>query len=181
MAKVKESKREKVERFRSAIRSSRDLIFTEYQGLKVQELEELKRQLRGLRVTYRVVKNNLFRIALREEGWPEPDPSVFANTLGVCFVPAEADVAQTLKTVLGFMKTTGKMALKPSLVDRRSVGPEDLKAISELPPREVLVARAVGAVKAPLSRLHGALSSPLRKLVLVLKQVADRKAGGQAA
>jgi large subunit ribosomal protein L10 len=173
---VKDYKKKKVSEFREQIRGCRNFIFTDYQGMKVQELQALKKQLRDLKVTYRVVKNNLFRIALKEEGVTAPDDKVFANTLGVCFVPDGADISQALKTLFGYIKTSGKMTVKPSLVENRNFGTPELQALSELPPRNVLIARVIGSMKAPLSRLHGVLNGQMQKLVLVVKQIQEQKA-----
>jgi len=172
---VKEYKIKKVKELRENIRKSKDLIFVNYQGVKVEEIQSLKKQLRQYNVYYKVVQNNLFRIALKEEGFTQIDENVFSGTLGVCFLPEKSDVSQILKVMFGFIKSSGKISLKTSFIDKRNFNLKELESISQLPPRDVLVAKVIGTIKAPLSRLHSVLNGQLQKLVVVLNSIQEQK------
>jgi large subunit ribosomal protein L10 len=172
---VKEHKIAKVKELSTLLSRYRNYIFTNYQGLTVREMQDLKKQLREHKVVYKVVKNTYFRIAMKENNRPEVDETVWNNPLGVVFVPPDADVSRAVKILTTFVKTSNKLAIKSSIIDDRVYGLKELAAIAELPPREVLIARVLGAMKAPLSRLHGVLNGQILKLLLVLKQIQSKK------
>ena len=160
---------------REALGEYKNMVFANYQGMTVLEVQGLKKQLREAKAEYKVVKNTFFKIALKETGFENFDEKVFHNPLAVVLLSKESDVSKALKVMLAFNKATNKLSIKSSLIDGRVYEGKDLAALSELPPREVLIARVVGAMKAPLSRLHGVLNGQILKLALVLKQIADQK------
>jgi len=176
---IKEYKKEKVKKLRDSLGQHKNMVFANYQGMTVGEVQNLKKQLREAKAEYRVVKNTFFKIALKEHGFRDFDDKIFHDPLAVVLLSEQSDVSKALKVMLAFNKATSKLTIKSSLIDDRVYEGKDLVALSELPPREVLISRVIGAMKAPLSRLHGVLNGQMTKLVLVLKQIAEAKAGSE--
>ena len=172
---IKEYKKEKVKALRKALGEYKNMVFANYQGMTVHEVQSLKKQLREAHAEYKVVKNSYFKIALKEQGFREFNDKIFHDLLAVVLLSEKSDVSKALKAMLAFNKTTSKLTIKSSLIDDRVYEGKDLTALSELPPREVLISRVIGAMKAPLSRLHGVLNGQMTKLVMVLKQIAETK------
>ena len=172
---IKEYKKEKVKALRKALGEHKNMVFANCQGMTVLEVQGLKKQLREAKAEYKVVKNTFFKIALKETGFKEFDDKVFHDPLAVVLLTKDSDVSRALKVMLAFNKATKKLVIKSSLIDDRVYEGQDLKALSELPPRDVLIAMLIGAMKSPLSRLHGVLNGQITKLALVLKQIADQK------
>lgn len=173
---IKQYKVDKVAELTKKLQDNSHFIFTDYKGLTVEEMQELKRKLRDLQVEYRVVKNTYIKIAIKDAELPLEDESIFKQPLAVAFIPSDADVSQPVKALYDFRKAKKKLEIKSSLIEGKVLGEEELTAISNLPPREVLLARLVGAVKSPISGLYGVLSGVLRKLVLALKEIEKKKA-----
>jgi large subunit ribosomal protein L10 len=173
---IKAKKNETVKTLKEQLSHAKSLIFTNYEGLKVGEVQTLKKKLREAHCEFRVVKNNLFKIAIKESGLVDLDEKVYANPLAVAFVPANGDISSVAKIIYDFKKEKVKLVVKSSLVDNKVVSEKDLALISQLPPRDVLIARVLGAMKAPIGRLHGVLQGVMRKLVLVLSQIEKKKA-----
>jgi large subunit ribosomal protein L10 len=172
---IKEYKKEKVKALRKTLGEHKNMVFANYQGMTVGEVQNLKKQLRDAHAEYRVVKNSYFKIALKEQGFKDFDDKIFHNPLAVVLLSEKSDVSKALKAMLAFNKATSKLAIKSSLIDDRVYEGKELVALSELPSREVLISRVIGAMKAPLSRLHGVLNGQITKLALVLNQIVEQK------
>jgi large subunit ribosomal protein L10 len=163
---------EEVERLKERLRGAKSLILTDYRGLTVAQITELRRALRESQAEYRVVKNSLTQRAAHELGIQELDrylegPTAVAFTSG--------DLVATAKTLNAFSKKAPVLQVKAGLVDGRVVPREEVLAMAELPPREVMLARLVGLMMAPLQGLGAVLSGSLRGFVVGLDQVRQKK------
>lgn len=152
-----------------------------FAGLKVPEVTELRRQVRGTRSRYIVVKNTL---ALRAaKGTPlEGLSEHFAGPTAVAY-NAESPVALA-KVLTAFAKTNPNLVFKGAIVEGLVVAASEIKMIAELPSREELVGRLLFLIQSPLRRLVGVLNGPVRNLAGVVAQIAEQrsKAGaGEAA
>jgi large subunit ribosomal protein L10 len=173
-----EAKREKVAELRAEIARTRTFIVSEYRGLKVSELAEIRRALRKNDVTYHVVKNRLMRIAA--EG---PTGEALSPLLeGPSAIAFGADEAGTAKAVLDatrpYIRT---VKIKGGVLGTRAIDAEGVTALASLPSREVLQARMAGAIISPVATMAGLLSAPLRNLAYGLQQLAERKAASGAS
>ena len=167
---------EKVERLKERLRDAKGLILTEYRGLTVAEITEVRRALRAGAAEYRVVKNSLTQRAADELGIQElarylKGPTAVAFTSG--------DPVAAAKILTAFSKKTPVLQVKAGLVDGRVLPREEILAMAELPPREVMVARLMGLMLAPLRGLGAVLSGSLRGIVVGLDQVRQKKEGSQ--
>ena len=144
-------------------------------GLTVQQLSELRKQLKAASAEYRVVKNRLARIAVDGSPLAPLRPHLTGPT-GV--VIGRRDPAVVAKTLTAFAKANPALQLRVGVIDGHLLEPQALRAVADLPSREVLRAQLVGAVQGPLAGLVGLLTAPLRELTYVL---AERGKGAAAA
>lgn len=171
MATSKEKKRQLVADYTDKLTRSEAVIFTDYRGLRVKDLERLRRQLWETKSGFQVVKNTLLERALQDGELAVPEEVLVGPTaIGYCF----EDVATVVKTLTDFAKETGVLTFKGGLLGSRFIGVEEIRTLATLPPREVLLARVVGGIQAPISGLVNVLAGPIRGLVNVLQARADQ-------
>ena len=168
-----EAKRETVAGLRDEISRTRTFIVSEYRGLKVSEIAEIRRSLRKNDVTYHVVKNRLMRIAA--EG---PTGEALAPLLeGPTAIAFGTDEAGTAKAVLEAIRPYNRVVkIKGAVLGTKAIDAEGVTMLALLPSREVLQARMAGAIISPVATLAGLLAANLRNLANGLQQLADRKA-----
>lgn len=168
-----EAKRETIAQLREEVARTRTFIVSEYRGLKVSELAEIRRALRKNDVTYHVVKNRLMRIAA--EG---PTGEALSPLLeGPTAIAFGTDEAGTAKAVLDATRAFSRIIrIKGGVLGNSAIDADGVTALATLPPREVLHAQLAGAIVSPVATLAGLLSANLRNLGYALQQVADRKA-----
>jgi large subunit ribosomal protein L10 len=168
-----------VDEVRSRISSSSAVLLTEYRGLKVSELAELRRQLRSAGGDYKIYKNTLVRFAVRDLGL-EGVEELLVGTTAVAFV--EGDVAAVAKALRDFSRTNPNLVLKGGVLGSKALSADDAKALADLPSREVLLARIAGGLAAPMQQFAGLLQALPRNMAYGLKALIDQKvAGGEAA
>jgi large subunit ribosomal protein L10 len=153
-------------------------ILTEYRGLKVKDLAELRRSLRANGGEYKVYKNTLVRFATRSLGLDELDGMLEGPT-AITFV--KGDAAAAAKTLRDYSRTNNRLVIKGGVLGDKVLSPADTAALAELPSREVLLARFAGGLAAPLQQLAGLLQALPRNLAFGLAALRDvRAAGGEA-
>ena len=168
-----EAKRETVAELREEIARTRTFIVSEYRGLKVSELAEIRRALRKQDVTYHVVKNRLMRIAA-EGATGEALSPLLEGPTAIAFGTDEAGTAKAvLDATRPYMRI---MKIKGGVLGTSRIDAEGVTALATLPPEPVLQARLAGAIISPVSTTAGLLAAPLRNLAYALQQLADQKA-----
>ena len=171
-----EAKRETVAALREELAKSKALIVSEYRGLKVSELAEIRRSLRKQDVSYRVVKNRLLKIAAGDEMVAALGPLLNGPTA----IAFGNDAAATAKAVLDATRPYRIVRIKGAVLGTRSVDAEGVTRLATLPPREVLQAQLAGALQSPIAMLGGLLNANLRNFAYALQQLADKKAAAAA-
>ncbi len=167
-----QAKADTIEELRGRLADAQAAVLTEYRGLTVQQLSELRKQLKGASAEYRVVKNRLARIAM--EGSPlAPLQKYLTGPTGLVIV--RKDAVAVAKALTAFARTNPALAVKVGVIDGQLLEPKDLRAVADLPSRATLRGQLVGMVQGPLAQLVGLLTAPQRELVYIL---AER---GQAA
>ena len=141
---------------------ARAIYVTDYQGLTVGKVTDLRRRLHKAGVDYVVVKNTLALRALKAASVAGLDTHVTGPT---AFALAQGDAAAAAKVLTDFAKEFEKPALKAAIVDGRTVTPEQIKRLAQLPPREVLLAELAGTLQGPLAGFVGALTGLLSTFV----------------
>ncbi len=172
--RINERKKEAVGRIKESLGETRDIIFTDYRGLTVQQITDLRGKLRESKTVYKVVKNDYARIAMQQLGLPDVS-SLLAGPTALALVGA--DVGPVAKVILDFTRDS-PLQLKGALVGGRLFAAKDVEALSRLSGRETLLAMLMGTMKAPLQNLVYVMSGVTSKLVRTLAAVADKKKAG---
>ncbi len=177
MAITRAKKEERVEQYLERLQKSQGLILTDYRGLRVSEVEELRRSLRGAGATYQVVKNRLLLLALQQMGLMMPQEWL-EGPVAVAFCHGEVPAAA--KVVQDFAKGREKFAVKGGLLGNAPITAAQVNALANLPPREVILAQVLGAVNAPASQVVGVVASGIRQVLNVLQAYVDKLEGKTA-
>ena len=153
------------------------VILAEYRGLTVAQLTELREELRKSDAEFKVSKNRLLKIAINED---DKNKESFNSLLDHLTGPMGAvyvygDAAAVAKSVLKFGETNEAFQVKAGVMDGEAVNKAQLKAISDLPSKEVLLGQIVGSLISPHRGLVTVLSGVHRNLVQVLAAIRDKK------
>jgi large subunit ribosomal protein L10 len=146
-------------------------LLTEYRGLTVKALADLRRQLRPAGGEYKVYKNTLVRFAARDHGVAELE-SLLTGPTAIAFV--RGDTAAVAKSLRDFARTHPNLVVKGGLLGTKVLSAEDVQALADLPPREVLLARLAGAFQAPMATFAGLLAAVPRNFAYGLKALIDQ-------
>lgn len=176
MAVTKE-KEQKVAALKEAMTKAQGVVFTTYSGLTVFDDTQLRRQLRENGVVYKVVKNTLTAIAAKEAGFDALVPHLNGTT---AMAYSDTDAVAPAKIISEFIKKnkldkSNKLTVKAGIVDGKVISAADVAALANLPSREVLIAKLLGSMMAPVSGTVSCLSGIIRKAVYVLEAVRKQK------
>jgi large subunit ribosomal protein L10 len=160
-------------------KDSNGAVLTEYRGLTVAQLAELRRTLGG-NATFAVVKNTLTRIAVTEAGLNQQLSPLLSGPSAVAFVTG--DVVEAAKSLRDFSRANPLLVIKGGVLDGKAINATEIVKLADLEPREVLLAKLAGAMKASLA---GAAAT-FNALPVQMAQLADalrvkREAGGESA
>lgn len=170
------AKAEKVNELGEQIAGASAVLVTEYRGLTVKDLQELRRKLRARGLEYHVVKNKLFSRAAQAAGRSAIAPLLVGPTaIAVPAKDGKADEVEIAKTLVEEMRTYKALKLMGALIRDRAYGAEDVTALARLPGRAQLQGQLVGTLQAPLGQLTNTLRAPFATLIHVFT------ARGQAA
>ena len=170
---VRPEKLETVKRLKEKLAAAKGAYFADFQGLDVTAATNLRNKCREEGVEFEVVKNTMMRRAV--DGSVRDD-LVAALTGPTAVATSTVDEVAPAKVIAEFCKEYETPVLKAGLVDGSFVDRDQVNVLARLPGRDVLLGRLAGGLKSPVQKLHAALSSPLSKLAVVLKQVAERQA-----
>jgi large subunit ribosomal protein L10 len=175
-----QEKVETIEDLKTRLRGVKTVLLTEYRGLSVAQLSELRKQLRSVSAEYKIVKNRLARLALSSDL-----SSVGTYLKGPTgMILSREDAVAVAKTLHTFAKTNTALVIKAGYVEGQMLEPAGLKALADLPSKDALRSAIVGALQGPLAQLIGLLTAPQRDLVYVLEQrgkMAPPAAAAEAA
>ncbi|RIK42609.1 MAG: 50S ribosomal protein L10 [Chloroflexi bacterium] len=149
-------------------------IVTDYRGLKVSDLQNLRGQLRQHDAQLRVSKNTLTTIAARNAHVEALEPSLSGPT---ALVLAFGDPVQPAKIISDFVRTSRILQIRGAVLGSGSITPAEVEALANLPSREVLIGRVVGGISGPLYGIVGVLAAPIRSLQYVLQARIDQLGG----
>lgn len=172
--KVQQHKIDAVDRYKERFGTAKDFVFTDFRGLSVAQIGELRGQLRGQQAEYRVIKNSYAQLAFSELGAPEELARFFEGPTAVAIARAESN--SVVKVLFEFGRETS-LEVKGALIEGNVFDRLQAEAYSKLPTRDELLAKLMGALQAPLQNFVYTLNAVPQKLVRTLKAVADQKAG----
>jgi large subunit ribosomal protein L10 len=173
-----QEKVESIEALRSRLDGAKTVLLTEYRGLTVQQLSDLRRQLRAISAEYKIVKNRLARIAISTSELDVVREHLKGPTGLIIGKDDPVTVAKTLHT---FARTNQALVIKAGYVEGRVLPAEELKALADLPSKEALRGQLVGALQGPLTQLVGLLTAPQREIAYVLEQRGKAAVAGEVA
>ena len=177
MAISKKQKQELVSLYQELVRKSNGMVLASYSGMRVSELEGLRRNLRESGAEFRIVKNTLMELALQQAGLPVPKDS-FIGTTAVGF--ASEDVLAMAKAIVDLSRTSEAIKVKGAVVDGVAYGTQQVQMLADLPPMPVLRALLLGVISAPATRVAGALAGSVRQVVNVVKAYSEKAPAGAA-
>ncbi|WP_375502939.1 50S ribosomal protein L10 [uncultured Jatrophihabitans sp.] len=151
--------------------SSSAAVVTEYRGLTVKQLSDLRRSL-GRETTYAVVKNTLTKRAAADAGVPL-DESLLTGPTAIAFV--KGDAVEAAKGLRDFAKANPLLIIKGGVLDGKALSAGEIRQIADLESREVLLAKMAGALKALPSRAAGLFQAPLSQMARLAKALEDKK------
>ena len=169
-----------IEELRQKLAGAKNLFFTNYAGLTVEEITKLRTELRKDGSTYAVIKNTLFSIAAGDTVAKELE-AYLAGPTGVVF--AGEDPIAPAKALKTFSDGTKPLEVKAAWIDGKVVDAKQVAALAALPPKNELIAKLLGSLKSPLYGLVTVLSGNQSGLVRALNAIREQKesAAGTAA
>ena len=168
-----EAKREMIEDLRAQLGGSSTMIVSEYRGLKVKEIGEIRRALRKQNVTYRVVKNRLMRIAAQDSPVADAISPLLVGPTAIAF---GTDEAGTAKAVIDATKPYRIVKITGGVLGTRAIDANAVTRLASLPSRETLLAEAIGAITAPMATMAGLFDAPLRDVAGLIQALHDQRA-----
>jgi len=172
----KEKKMEAVSQLAEKLSRCNVAITTNYRGLSVAEMTELRRRLRQGGIEYRVIKNTLARFAAKladKEGLDQ----IIEGPTAIAF--GYGDIAEPAKALIDYIRSSGGvLTIRGGLLGQRVLTPSEVTDLATLPPREVLMAKVLGVMQGPISALVNVLNSTLVGLVGILNARIRQLEGG---
>lgn len=161
-----------ISEIQSKVNASPFVLLTEYTGMRVDHLSELRKRLRATGAEYRVVKNTLLRRALKDASLPELD-GLNGQT---AVVLGEKDVCAAAKVLKSFTAEFTKPTIKGGILDNALLDKNQILALADLPSREVLLAKILGLLQAPASQLVRLINTPASQVAQVIKANSEKAA-----
>jgi large subunit ribosomal protein L10 len=163
-----------IDEVRARLDGSAASVVTEYRGLTVAELAQLRRSLTAAGGDYKVFKNTLVRRAV-DGSVHAPLHDLLTGPTAIAFV--HGDVSAVAKALRDFSRTNAHLVVKGGLLDGTLLSPAQLGSLADLPSRDVLLARLAGAIQAPLAQFAGLVQALPRNLAYGLKALVDQGGG----
>jgi large subunit ribosomal protein L10 len=168
-SKVNEEKRAAVTSIAGIIREAKDLIFTDFRGLSVAQITELRNRLRSQNALYKVIKNSYARRALSELGLPETPEFLIGPT---ALVLIQADAGPSAKMILDFGRAAS-VKVKGGIIGGKVYTSEEVQALSKLPSRDQLISMLMSTMGGPIQNTAFILKAVIQKLISTVKAVAE--------
>jgi len=146
-------------------------VLVDYRGINVADDTAMRADMCKAGVDYAVVKNTLTRLAAKQVGLDGLDECLNGTTA----MAVSEDPVASAKAICEYAKKNDKIKIKAGFVDGRVITPEEVKALAELPSKEVLIAKVLGGFNAPISGLVNVLNGNIRGLVVALNAIAEQK------
>jgi large subunit ribosomal protein L10 len=172
-----EAKRETVAELREALSASRTLIVSEYRGLTVKEIAEIRRALRKQDVSYRIVKNRLLRIAAQDTIGDALSPMLTGPTA----IAFGNDESSTAKAVIDATRPYRVVTITGGVLGDRAISADGVRSLASLPSRDVLLAQAIGAIVGPMAQTATLLQAPMVQTARLVAAFIDARGGDDGA
>ncbi len=161
-----------VEELAQTLRDADGVVLTEYRGLTVKQLQELRRSL-GESASYAVAKNTLTKIAAKDAGI-ELDESLLIGPTAIAFI--NGDIVEAAKGLRDFAKANPPLVIKGGFLDGKQLEADEIKKLADLESREVLLAKLAGAMKGSLQNAASLFSAPLSQTARLVGALETKRA-----
>ena len=169
---TKEKKSKQLAELTEKLSKSKAVVFTEYKGLTVAQIADLRKSLKEAGAEYKVIKNSLVLIAAK--GTPyESANSVLSGPTGLAF--GYDDPVAAAKKVLEFAAKNEKFKVKSGVIEGKLYSTDEIKEVSKLPSKTVLLSILAGTFQAPATKLAGLLNATVVQLAYALEAVKNKK------
>lgn len=169
---VRPEKASNVEEIVENLNKSTSVVLTDYRGLTAAEMTELRKGLREAGINFKIFKNTLATIAVRQAGLNDLEGMLIGPT-AIAF--GYEDPIAVAKLVNDFAKKHDALEIKGGIIEHQVIDQEKVVALAKLPGREQLIAQFIGLLSQPIVRLVTVLNKPVRDLAFVLNAVAQNK------
>jgi large subunit ribosomal protein L10 len=172
----RDEKEQLVQVLHDELEKSQAVFVTDYMGLTVERITKLRREIKGVGGSYKVVKNTLLRRAT--QGTPAKGIEQFLVGPTAIAI-AKTDAVAVAKALVNFAKDNEKFEIQAGMLGNRAITAADIQELSKMPSKEVLLARMLSSMNAPVSNFVGVLAAIVSQLVYVLKAIENKKSQGE--
>lgn len=169
---VKQIKKDAVESLTTKFKKAKSVVMTDYRGMTVAEMTNLRRVLRAEHIEYRIAKNRLVRIAIKEAGSEAADEYLTGPT-AIAF--GYEDPVVPARIISEFAKTSEKLRFKGGLLEGKKISLATIEKLAKLPSKEQLLGRLLGSLQGPACKLAMGLNQAASKIVYALKAIEEQK------
>lgn len=168
---ILEKKKQQVEDLSKKINGAAAIVLADFRGLTVEQVTELRSAFRKAGVEYKVIKNTLAKFAFNENGITGLDKYLEGPTA----MAVSSDIVAPAKVMSEYAKKFDKLTIKAGMVEKSVIDVDGVKALAELPSKEVLIARMLGSFNAPITGFVNVLNANLRGLVTALDAIRQKQ------
>lgn len=169
-----EQKKQVVKEIKEKLDAAQSVVITEYRGLTVAQVTALRSKLKEAGVEFKVYKNTMVKLAADEAGITGLDTYLQGPT---AWAFSMQDPVSAAKVLLNFSRTNDKLVIKGGIIESQAFEASRVKALADLPSREVLLSQVLGALQGPLVGMANVLQGPIRKFGYALEAVRKQQAG----
>ena len=173
MPKTKAQKEQEVKELKEKLGKTKSIVFANFDGLKVSEVDELRSQCREENIDYVVVKKTLLKLALDDSKIENVDPKTIEG--GITTVMGYEDEVAPARILDKFAKDHEALKIVGGVLENKFMDAAAVNSLAKLPSKNELIAKVVGSIAAPLSGIVGVLQGNLRGLVGVLGAIKETK------
>ena len=170
---AKQEKIDKVKELVDRLSVKKNIVLTNFSGVNVSSLTDLRSRLRAKGIDYKVVKNNLFRKALKDSGYAEVDESL-KGPIGVAFT--SNDLGEVAKILKGFKKEQEKFSFTLGIMDNVVYSEEQVKKIADIPSKEVLISQIMSLINSSAANIAMVVNQTIASVPIGIKAVAEKNA-----
>lgn len=170
-------KQKTIDEIRDKLSSASIAILTEFQGINVADVTELRKNLRNAGIDYKVYKNTLIRLAAEQMEITGIEKYLVGTT--ALAISQKDDLVAPAKLLKDFSAKHQHLKLKAGVLSNKAISADDINTLINLPPKEFIISMLLGGMQAPISKFLGVLQAPMRDFVTVLKAIADKNGTGE--